>query len=345
MHSNRQQRWRELAGCWLHERWRTELALRLGPLARPRFAWESLHNRHEEVRRRPAGAVECLWRGSSLLTVARLFPKVGGRLLDRCLHEWPVRFSTESLESGTPVLSVVLPVGGVDRLDLFSAVVHAFLGQSIRRIELVVVEHAAIPEYAAHCPSGAQYIHLPRGAAQHFNKSRALNAGVAAARARYVLLHDSDTVPPARYCETAVACLEEGYEGLLPIRLLFRLDREASAAFQQSTGSRLPASVSEVMQNFPGASQAISRDAFERVGGYDERYEGWGGEDEEFLERLMTRHFFRGSYAPTIHLWHPEAPKKASGDRNARLSAEILAQPAEERIRRLRSLAATAAHR
>jgi hypothetical protein len=332
-----------VAGCWVHERWRAEIALRLGPFAPRRFAWASLHNRHEQVRRLPDGAVECVWRGSSPLTVARVFPEVGSRLLGHCLQEWPIRLSTEPPASGNPALSVVLPVGGADRLDLFRAVVQAFLAQSLRRIEIVVVEHAATPVYEAHCPPGARYIHLPRGASQQFNKSRALNAGVAAARAGFLLLHDADTVPPERLCENVVARLTEGYDGLIPIRLLFRLDREASAAFQQSRGSRLPAAVSEVMLNSPGGSQAVSREAFEGVGGYDERYEGWGGEDEEFLERLMTRRFFRGGFAPMIHLWHPEATQKASGDRNARLSAEILAQPAGERIRRLRSLAATVA--
>jgi len=39
---------------------------------------------------------------------------------------------------------------------------------------------------------------------------------------------------------------------------------------------------------------------------------------------------------PTIHLWHPSAPKKASGHRNQQQQDEKLAVPAEERIRRLR---------
>ena len=81
------------------------------------------------------------------------------------------------------------------------------------------------------------------------------------------------------------------------------------------TGQHLPGTVESVLQNFP-LSTAVTKLAFKRIGGCDEQFEGWGGEDLEFLDRLKVTKLFPGSYAPGVHLWHAPAPKKESGDRN-----------------------------
>jgi GT2 family glycosyltransferase len=55
-----------------------------------------------------------------------------------------------------------------------------------------------------------------------------------------------------------------------------------------------------------GGAVVVSRAAFEEVGGYDERFVGWGWEDTSFaiaLEKLcgpQTR-----VPGPLYHLWHP----------------------------------------
>jgi len=332
-------RLRQTLGCWAHERWRTEVALRLGPSAPPLVGWLGLHNRREHVETMPGG-IACAWTGSSPLTVARVFPAVGARLLRHCLRQWPIVFR-DRLEPSpdTPIVSVVLPVGGEDRIHLFRSVVQAFCGQSLRAMEVIVVEQATTPVYEQHCPPGVRYVHVSDRPGHEFNRSRTLNAGAAAARGKFLVLHDADALPPYRLCEVVAERMGDGHDGWLPHRLIFYLTAEASATFAGSRGARLPSEVGEVVQNNPSTCDAVSKSAFESIGGYDERYQGWGGEDEEFLERLHTLRFLRGGILPLVHLWHPPAPKKASGDRNLRLSAEVMAQPVEQRIRRLRALA------
>lgn len=52
----------------------------------------------------------------------------------------------------------------------------------------------------------------------------------------------------------------------------------------------------------------VSRRDFERVNGFDLRYTGWGGEDEDLavrLRRLGLRCGWPGPRATLLHLWHP----------------------------------------
>jgi hypothetical protein len=52
----------------------------------------------------------------------------------------------------------------------------------------------------------------------------------------------------------------------------------------------------------------VSRADFEQVNGFDMRYVGWGGEDEDLatrLRRLGLRCGWPGPRASLLHLWHP----------------------------------------
>ena len=94
--------------------------------------------------------------------------------------------------------------------------------------------------------------------------------------------------------------------------------------------------VAFVHQNNPGLATVIRRETYFEIGGHDERFEGWGGEDVEFLDRLRTRKLYPGSFLPAIHLWHPPAPQKQSGHRNNELLRRIMAEPTESRVVRAR---------
>jgi GT2 family glycosyltransferase len=53
---------------------------------------------------------------------------------------------------------------------------------------------------------------------------------------------------------------------------------------------------------------AMTRDDFERANGFDTRFVGWGGEDEDLaarLRRLGLRCGWPGPKATLLHLWHP----------------------------------------
>lgn len=55
----------------------------------------------------------------------------------------------------------------------------------------------------------------------------------------------------------------------------------------------------------------IPRDVWDRVGGFDERFQGWGQEDVAFVHsvRLLAGPIER-TRGPVYHLWHPKAAEK-----------------------------------
>lgn len=62
--------------------------------------------------------------------------------------------------------------------------------------------------------------------------------------------------------------------------------------------------------NWKGAltcNLGVMRNQFEAVGGFDETFRQWEGEDCDFVRRLMTRGVFIKSgrlKASVLHLWH-----------------------------------------
>lgn len=55
-----------------------------------------------------------------------------------------------------------------------------------------------------------------------------------------------------------------------------------------------------------GGANILKRESFEAIGGFDERFQGWGGEDDAFVAAMNT---ICGHYTRTndtlFHLWHP----------------------------------------
>jgi hypothetical protein len=322
-------------GCWANERWRTELAL----AAQSRLlgvSWRDLHNRNERLL--PGSSPEariCPWQDSSLLTVARVFPRVGGRILERAARDWPFAFASEAPRpSEEPAVSVIVPVGGLDRRGQFELVLASLSAQSLRDLEIIVVEQAKEALYRELCPAGVRYAHLDVEPGRAFNKSRGLNAGARIARGRVLVVHDADLVVPVDYLTSIIEKTEQGYEGVQPLRFIFYLDREQSEGLRPHTVA-LPATVQSIGYNNPGSSTVATREAYWAIGGHDERFEERGADDNDFRDRLKTLRFFEGGYAPALHLWHPTDPTSDNSPTMMALKQAQLGKPPEQRIAEL----------
>lgn len=330
MHSFKQR-----LGCWLHERWKAELVLRAATSSARTLTWLDLCNRHEHLAVDvKTGGRECLWQDSSPLTVPKVFPRVGGRLLAHCLRQWPISFSdpTKLAQMSQPSISFVLGVRGTKRLPQFQACLASLCSQTSVSAEIIVVEQSHHEEFASLIPRGVRYYHLEtENADVPYNRSWALNYGVRQARGDLVVILDADMLLPERFGAAMLDVFTCDIDAVRPIRLLFYLDQSSSAAVQeQKTLANLRA-VSSVVQNTPNPI-VIRRDAYLEIGGHDESFYGWGGEDNEFISRLRTRQMAEGGFLPAVHLWHEEAPNR-TGDRNAAQLQERLAIRPEERIR------------
>ena len=332
----------EAIGCWLRERWRAEVALNRFLSGLSGMTWLDLCNRSQRIEKDPvSGGRVCLWTGSSLLTAARIFPRVGARLLQKCLVEWPIRFADRSPawpSAAIPRVSFILPVGGgSDRIPQFRLSIASLLAQVDCPCENIVVEYSVNACYGPAVPKGCIYHHMPADPQlEGYNKSAAMNVGVQLARADVVVLLDADMVVPERLA----AWLRERFEqhpelaAMRFARLIFNADETDSRAMIPSGQLVVPKRIKFVNQNTP-MPLAIRKSAYDEIGGHDESFVGWGGEDVEFLSRLRTLRCSEGGRLPIVHIWHSFAPQKANGHRNLDLLKRTLKLAPETRIRRL----------
>ena len=80
---------------------------------------------------------------------------------------------------------------------------------------------------------------------------------------------------------------------------------------------------------------AVAREAYLRIGGHDEAFLGWGGEDNEFYDRCRLLRFHPWGYLPFLHLWHAPQPGKVKPGGTLAYLDEAMAVPREERARKL----------
>src|SRR5262249_41171223 len=143
-----------------------------------------------------------------------------------------------------------------------------------------------------------------------YNASAARNLGAAAASAPWLLFLDADVIAPPDLAER-----------------LRPLARPGSYAVADPRPSELC-----------GAILVAAAD-FERIGGFDEAFEGWGSEDLDLLARLdlagLARATFPASWLEVI--WHDDAARTrfhATGDR--RIASAVNALYAQAKLDLLR---------
>lgn len=171
------------------------------------------------------------------------------------------------------------------------------------------------------------YPHLP------FNKSAAVNAAAERATGDILAILDADAlIDPDVLLVAAAEIRAAKARGrmlwIMPYRRLYRLTVTWSRhVLDGPVTYGVPCWLDEPLdadmyENRGGGSmhghmfgamcQVVPRDAFDLVGGWDERFAGWGGEDVSHaraLDTLWGRH--RSLNAPIYHLWHPTAPSSA----------------------------------
>ncbi|OYP39160.1 hypothetical protein CGZ80_00490 [Rhodopirellula sp. MGV] len=329
---------RQQLGCWLHERWKAEFVLRMPRLARQiGWSWMDLCNRDESLSISTDGETRiCDWSDSSQLTLAKVFPSVANRLFKYCQSQHPILLVDRNRLENTqhPDASILIAIGGRTRLPLLHLTLMSLIGQTGVSIEIIVCEIGPRAELEHQLPTGIRYLHVPMDNANGFNKSIALNRAAELATGEVLLVHDGDYVVPADFVRTTLTQIGSA-DGIRPCRFIFHLDRVTTQRVLEQ--HRLPevVGIEKIVQNNP-TPMAVKRDAYQRIGGHDEDYFGWGGEDTEFISRLRTSSMIEGGTTFALHLWHPAAPKKASGDRNRSMHDQKMRIPESQRIHRLR---------
>ncbi len=230
-------------------------------------------------------------------------------------------------------ITVVIPVQdrAGSRLRNLLRSLHAQKSESACHV--LVVDYGSAPGHAADVASLAQEHGadvLRMAGPLEWNRARALNLGWRSAKTAYVLFADADLVFRNNYARIAVETLHEDPRRLVVSRML-DLPEGHSVEIDQDNVDAL--GILAQSRNGNGAHPsivAVSREAMELVGGYDEAFRLWGSEDEDLFRRLRSLGLDpydvsdRTSY---LHQWH----RKYDGVESASLQGQIRAN--SERLR------------
>ncbi|MEI6030926.1 MAG: galactosyltransferase-related protein [Synechococcaceae cyanobacterium ELA739] len=322
---------REQLGVWLKDRWRYERAL-CGPEER----LLGLCNRLETLDPAPEGlGYSCRWAFTSQLHAPKVQPRLGQRLLQRCLEHAPiVRSTIPPLSQRDPQISVLIGHRGLERLPLLSITLESLAAQLHVRFECLVIEHDTSVTIADHLPAWVRHVHDVTEPDTPYNRSQAFNVGALHAKAPVLLLHDNDMLVPAEYLYRILHRLSLGYAVVNPKRYVFYLSQSHTQALLSDETDLSLYPPESIVQNLEaGGSMAITRVAYNELGGMDESFVGWGGEDNEFWDRCLTLPTWIWGYEPIVHLWHSSQPAKSQfKNPNLDLLSDKLKLPVAVRI-------------
>jgi hypothetical protein len=186
-------------------------------------------------------------------------------------------------------------------------------------------------------PGWVRYVHLPYPAMAPYCRSWGLNVGARHCVGEILVLHDNDMLVPNDYAAQIASRVQMGYEAVNLKRFVFYLGEEHTRLLLKGEATPSDRPPVAIVQNLEaGGSVGITRHAFESIGGMDESFIGWGGEDNEFWDRAQTLNVWPYGSFPIVHLWHSAQPEKSLRERPMTNRFELLAKlPATQRIKNL----------
>ncbi len=217
-------------------------------------------------------------------------------------------------------VSVVIPFRGADAHRIANLQkVFGYLHATLKGAEFLIIEQddaSLIRDLPELRPARLK---LMRDAGP-FNKAKLLNLGARHASRDILLMCDADMIISGEALERTIAVIRKDLEFVRPYEHLIDLDANATGQYlsdeltphsEPSLGDVAPSDRSQFGEQLclAGGVFAIRKNAYERLGGFDERFMGWGGEDNAFSD-LVQRHVptaavYRGGVA--WHLWHPRS--------------------------------------
>jgi len=187
-------------------------------------------------------------------------------------------------------------------------IVVSWLGQIIKKtdeVELILVEQG---ESETVCLDELEKVTFPMKCkfvykSGLFNKSWGYNIGAKMAKYDNLLFIDNDIILSRQALEIGFK-LSSFVEGVRFYDRLYALSEAETRNLEASLD--YPPKTNRILRDFsvPGGFFLIKKDLFYKIGGWDEEFEGWGGEDDAFTHKL-SKHLVAAVTIPAYHLNHP----------------------------------------
>lgn len=156
-----------------------------------------------------------------------------------------------------------------------------------------------------------------------FNKSWTVNVGVTAdsRRAEFTCVLDADILTDRSFLSRNVGRLVcGGHSAHVCCRQSLSLDVPSTArSIRLRCADGAPVVSTDLLRGVllrdaPGGSLWVRTETFHAIGGFDERFVGWGGEDEDIVGRFRHAGPFERFDDVLLHLDHPRPPMRTSDE-------------------------------
>ncbi len=201
--------------------------------------------------------------------------------------------------------------------------------------EVIVVEQDALPRLSGNLPHPNCRVVFAYNPGP-FNKSWGLNIGARSAENNVLVFSDSDIIAHGMLAKSVALC-RNNFQFVKPYRRLYDLTTAETARVRAGQHDYLPERGANNLPNREAIAEVIvlcgglfliRRDAFIYLGGWDERFRGWGGEDDALTYKVQRARLSTVELdeCPALHLWHPRSVETTSGQPFYRSNCDLLAR-------------------
>jgi predicted glycosyltransferase involved in capsule biosynthesis len=241
------------------------------------------------------------------------------------------------------MLSIIIPLTGKNKIKYANTCIHFLNKQTLKRnqYEIILIEQinsllggnrAGGPFYQ-NVKNIDKYIAIKDPGENHFNQSWIANVGARIARGNKLLFLNVDMICNKSYLE-AVSKFNAPH--FLAWNKVYRLSEQSSNQICQSlqlTNAMLqgiPVHKAHALKQCGSAVCSMKDFYWNKLGGYNENYLGWGEEDVDIATRAFT--ILKRGYIlnqPLHHLWHLQKYVTHMKQERNKLIAVTRARPME----------------
>jgi GT2 family glycosyltransferase len=221
------------------------------------------------------------------------------------------RYISPTSATLVPTISYVIPCrSSANRSPSIESVIGNIRAQRFPNIEIIVVEQDVQIALRDADIGPTKHILVPSSSkGQQFNKSAAFNKGVVSSTSEYIVLHDADILVPMNYTQRVYNTLKVHESCHFGKQVLYLTQPSTSDVNRSHSVTAKKRQCNQAVDYFEGGSLAVRKAIYIRIGGFDERFVGYGVEDCEFYHRLKDQSNLNSErVVKMIHLWHDRTP-------------------------------------